>query len=303
MSAQLTLAAPAKLNLFLHITGQRADGYHELQSLIGFVGLADEITVADMPGDARGRFPLTLDGPFAGAPGLVAEDNIVVRAARALAASLEGTRRNEIGAAIHLTKNIPVAAGLGGGSADAAAVLRALAELWGVDDSHLAAIAPTLGADVPVCLAGQPVLVAGMGEVLAPVPRLPAAGVVLVNPGRAVATPAVFAGFDQGPVVPIVDRPTPKGPFIDVRALAEALKVTSNDLTAAAENLVPEITEVCAVLNQGTGCRLVRMAGSGATGFGLFDDEDLARAGAGAIAKAHPGWWCWAGGFDARMAS
>jgi 4-diphosphocytidyl-2-C-methyl-D-erythritol kinase len=294
VSASLTAAAAAKINLFLHITGRRADGYHELESLIGFVGLADEVTLAL---DGPGRFPLTLDGPFAGAPGLAAADNLVVRAARALAATLEGAHRNAVGATIHLTKNIPVAAGLGGGSADAAAVLRALAKLWDVDERHLASIAPMLGADVPVCLTGQPMFVAGIGDVLAPVPRLPSVGVVLVNPGRAVATPAVFAGFDQGPGVLVGDRPIPQGPFKDAYALVEALKDTRNDLTAAAEKLVPEIQDVRTVLNQGRGCRLARMAGSGATCFGLFDDADMARAVAADIAKAHPHWWCWAGGF------
>lgn len=306
MSTSLTVVAPAKLNLFLHITGQRADGYHELQSLIGFVDLTDEITVTLIEQDERpgaGRFPLTIKGPFADALGTPTEDNVsknnlAVQAAHALAASLDDGRCDAVGAAIHLTKNIPVAAGLGGGSADAAAVLRALAQLWDVDDHHLATIAPMLGADVPVCLAGRPMLVSGIGEVLAPVPKLPSAGVVLVNPGRAVATPAVFAGFDRGLAVPADDRPIPEGPFNDVRALAEALNATGNDLTTAAQNLAPEITEVLAALKRGQGCRFVRMAGSGATCFGLFDDQSLAHDGAAAIAKAHPDWWCWAGDFD-----
>ena len=321
MNDAVRVAAPAKLNLYLHVTGRRPGGeaavsrnmgaprddtssgaslggYHTLESLIAFAGLADRVGAAPAQ---PGEITLTIDGPFADAITGRSEDNLVLRAARALATAT-GTNA---GARLRLTKNIPVAAGLGGGSADAAAALRALTELWGVDaSSHLDRIALALGADVPVCLASRPSLVAGIGEVVSPAPALPEAGVMLVNPGVAVATAAVFTAFDA--MAPATARtapggaPPPPGPFASVAALAEALAPMRNDLTAAAQGLVPAIGEVLAALAAADGCRLARMTGSGATCFGLFDDTGAAEAARAAIARAHPGWWAWAGGFATR---
>jgi 4-diphosphocytidyl-2-C-methyl-D-erythritol kinase len=319
------VAAPAKLNLYLHVTGRRAGGeaavsrnigaprddmasgasrggYHTLDSLIAFAGLADRVTASPAP---PGDITLTIDGPFAEAIATTGEDNLVLRAARALAAAT-GT---DAGARLHLTKNIPVAAGLGGGSADAAAALRALTELWGVDAApHLDRIALALGADVPVCLASQPSFVTGIGEVVMPAPALPDAGLLLVNPGVAVETAAVFAAFDRTERQTSGSASSPAGPFAgsfadsfdSVAALAAALAPARNDLTVAAQGLVPAIGEVLTALTAADNCRLARMTGSGATCFGLFDNTGAAEAARAAIARSHPGWWAWAGGFAAR---
>jgi 4-diphosphocytidyl-2-C-methyl-D-erythritol kinase len=302
VSDAVRVAAPAKLNLYLHVTGRRADHYHTLDSLIAFAGLADAVTAAPAP---PGEITLEIDGSFAEAIATAGEGNLVLRAARALAAAT-GTKAC---ARLRLTKNIPVAAGLGGGSADAAAALRALVELWRVDAApRLDEIALSLGADVPVCLVSRPSLVAGIGEVVSPVPALPDAGVLLVNPGVAVATAAVFTAFDE--TAPATARtapggaPPPPGPFAgsfdSVAALAAALAPARNDLTAAAQGLVPAIGEVLAALAAADGCRLARMTGSGATCFGLFDDAGAAEAARRGVARAHPQWWTWAGGFAAR---
>ncbi|MQA66492.1 MAG: 4-(cytidine 5'-diphospho)-2-C-methyl-D-erythritol kinase [Alphaproteobacteria bacterium] len=314
------VAAPAKLNLYLHVTGRRASseaavsrnvgaprdgtpssatrgGYHTLDSLIAFAGLADRVIASPAP---SGEITLTIDGPFVDAIATAGEDNLVLRAARALAAAT-GTKA---GARLHLTKNIPVAAGLGGGSADAAATLRALTELWGVDAApRLDEIALSLGADVPVCLASRPSLVTGIGEVVTPAPALPHAGLLLVNPGVAVATAAVFAAFDAASAaIPEGARDVriPPVVFATAAALAAALAPARNDLTAAAQSLVPAIGEVLAALAAAEGCRLARMTGSGATCFGLFDDPGAAEAARRIVARGHPEWWAWAGGFAAR---
>ena len=223
----VTVAAPAKVNLYLHVVGRRADGYHLLDSLVVFTALGDTVSVRRAK-DLR----LSVDGPFAAAPALVGE-NIVLRAARALAEALG----RETDVAIRLTKRLPVAAGLGGGSADAAATLVALCRLWGVADGavDLAAIGQALGADVPVCLAGRPTIVGGIGEVLTPVPALPGAGVLLVNPGEPLSTPVVFQAR-EGPFS-ASSRFDGGGP--DVAALAARLSVCSNDLAAPAQRLCP----------------------------------------------------------------
>jgi 4-diphosphocytidyl-2-C-methyl-D-erythritol kinase len=291
------VAAPAKLNLYLHVTGRRADGYHILDSLIAFAGLADAVTAAPAP---PGEIKLEIDGPFADAITARAEDNLVLRAARTLAAAT-GTKA---GARLRLTKNIPVAAGLGGGSADAAAALRALARLWRVDAApRLDEIALALGADVPVCLASQPSFVTGIGEVVTPAPALPDAGLLLVNPGVAMETAAVFAAFDRMERQTTGGSSFPDGPFAgsfdSVAALAAVLAPARNDLTAAAQGLVPAIGEVLAALAAADGCRLARMTGSGATCFGLFDDPGAAEAARRIVARGHPEWWAWAGGFAA----
>ena len=269
----------AKINLTLQVTGRRADGYHELESLVAFADLGDGLLV-----EPARDLTLQVTGPFAAA--LAGEgDNLVLRAARALAARSGGAA----GAAITLTKNLPVASGIGGGSADAAAALRGLKRLWCIDlpAAELAALALTLGADVPVCLRGEPVMMSGIGEALQPVAALPPLWLLLVNCGVAVATPAVFAAR-EGAVSKVAEPRLPPvgiGPFIDW------LAARGNDLEAPACRLAPAVASVLAALKALPDCLLARMSGSGATCFGLFENEQAARRAAEAIALQHRNWW------------
>jgi len=286
------------------VTGRRADGYHLLDSLAVFCPVGDRLRAA--PAET---LSLTLEGPF-GAALADEPDNLVLRAARALG----GTA----GAQIVLEKHLPVASGIGGGSADAAAALRLLCRLW---DLPLAAppvaptraasapitsaptglapaastqialtqIALTLGADVPVCLASRPARMGGVGETLTPAPGLPPAGMVLVNPGVSLATAAVFrtraAEFSAPAELP--------ASWPDAAAMADDLAKLRNDLQPPAIALCPVIGTVLAALAAAPGCLLARMSGSGATCFGLFPDAPTAEAAARALAR--PGWWCWGG--------
>ncbi|MGE0747516.1 MAG: 4-(cytidine 5'-diphospho)-2-C-methyl-D-erythritol kinase [Rhodospirillales bacterium] len=287
----VTVRAPAKVNLFLEIVGRRADGYHLLQSLVAFADVADVVRVR--PSDDLG---LAIDGPFGA--GLAAEpDNLVLRAARGLAEATGCTR----GATIALTKNIPVAAGLGGGSADAAAALTALAALWGVrlPDAARDRIALALGADVPVCLFGRPALVGGIGEAIAPAPALPPLGAVLVNPRIPVPTAAVFKAR-SGPFSPLQDFAPPAG---DGAGFAAALDRRRNDLAAPAVAVAPVIAGVLDTIAATRGCLLARLSGSGATCFGLYGDTRAAESAAAAIAAAQPGWWVRATRFLDRPAA
>jgi 4-diphosphocytidyl-2-C-methyl-D-erythritol kinase len=214
-------------------------------------------------------------------------DNLVLRAARVLAAEagLEGQ------ALLHLLKRLPVASGIGGGSADAAASLRALNQLWGLGwpEARLAALGVRLGADVPVCVACRPARMEGVGEVLSPAPALPRFGLLLANPREALATPEVFRAR-QGGFSPRASLPESWG---NAAAMAADLARLSNDLEAPAISLCPQIAEVLAAISAKPGCLLARMSGSGATCFGIFPSA----AGAAAAAAALPaGWWCWGGG-------
>ena len=275
----IAVAAPAKLNLYLHVTGRRHDGYHELDSLIAFADIHDTVEVRP-----SAALSLKIDGPFRVPLGDPA-DNIVLRAARALAdtAGIEPTAR------ITLTKRLPVAAGIGGGSADAAAAIRALCELWSVRPlaDELATLALALGADVPVCLAGEPAFVGGIGEELTPAPRLPAVPLVLVNPLRPLSTPAVF-GAREGPF----GKPArfEEIPF-DAAALANLLAARGNDLTEAAVSLVPDVAAVLMALDAIPGTLLARMSGSGATCFALYKDEAAAAHAAAVVSADNPSWW------------
>jgi len=272
----------AKINLTLHVTGRRADGFHELESLIVFAGVGDSLAFAP-----AADVTLAVTGPFApvlAEAGLAAEDNLVLRAARALRA-----RRGIAGGAhIRLDKHLPVAAGIGGGSADAAAALRGLAEFWGIEDrTVLDEIGPELGADVPVCLAGGPSFVSGIGERIVPAADLPPAWLVLANPGRPLATAEVFAARagDFSPPQPwMAPAPTAAG-------LAERLKTYRNDLEPAARQLLPEIGAVLAALAATEGCLLARMSGSGATCFGLYAAQAPAHAAAARLRARHAAWW------------
>jgi len=274
--------APAKINLALHVLGRRADSYHLLDSVVVFAGVGDLLTAE--PGDG---LTLTVRGRFG--PALAGEgDNLVLRAARLLAEA--GGVRAE--ARLVLRKELPVASGIGGGSADAAAALRLLARLWRLEvpAPDLAALAMRLGADVPVCLAGRPARMQGVGEHLAALPALPACGLVLLNPGVPVATRDVFARRPPGFSRPL-DLP-PAWP--DAAALAAALARAGNDLEVPAVGLAPAIGEALAALRADGDCMLARMSGSGATCFGLYASEAEAEAAAGRLAR--PGWWVWGGG-------
>jgi len=276
-------AAPAKLNLYLHVTGKRADGYHLLDSLVAFAGVHDTIVARE-----SGDLTLALDGPFAAE--LSGEsDNLVLRAAKLLRAHAGVTA----GAAITLIKRLPVASGIGGGSADAAAALRALDALWrtGAGDQDLAALALELGADVPVCLFGRAAFVGGIGERIVTAPRLPPAWLVLANPRLPLSTAQVFAARQGVFSENARFADTAK----DLAGLALVLAARRNDLAAPAIMLCPEISRVIGALLRAGGCRLARMSGSGATCFGLFDDEPAARRAATDIAAAEPGWWVAAG--------
>ncbi len=280
--------ARAKINLYLRVVGRREDGYHLLDSLIAFCDLADTITVAP-----AGDCSLTIDGPLALAlAGEAQDDNLVLRAARALA----GRAGIAPKAAIRLTKRVPVAAGLGGGSADAAATLLALVELWRVamPEEELFDLAATLGADVPMCLAGRAAQVCGIGECVGPAAALPDAGVVLVNPGVPLPTPPVFAAYTRSGASFSAAAPLDR-PSKDAAALGVELARRGNDLAAAATAHVPAIDEVRAALTATAGCRIAQMSGSGATVFALYDTADAARAAASAIARDHPAWWSHAG--------
>lgn len=257
----ITLRAAAKINLFLHVGDKRADGYHALESLVVFAEAGDALTFAP-----AGELVLAVDGPFA--RGLSATDNLVLKAAHALGGG---------GAHVTLTKNLPVASGIGGGSADAAAALRGLNRLWNLDrsDDELREIAETLGSDVPVCLSSTSAWMEGRGETLTPM-SVPCMPMLLVNPAVAVSTADVF-------------RALKIRTGLGGRRTAD-LAGTSNDLEAPAREIQPVIGDVLdAVAAQGA--TLARMSGSGATCFGLFDKgEDAARA-AQAISRAHPDWW------------
>jgi 4-diphosphocytidyl-2-C-methyl-D-erythritol kinase len=263
--------AAAKVNLALHVTGRRPDGLHLLDSLVVFPRLGDRLEAEPAAG-----LSLAIDGPFAQELG-AGSDNLVLRAAALL-------RPAGRGAALRLTKSLPVASGIGGGSADAAAALRLLARLWQVRLPAPEAVL-RLGADVPACLAGRPCRMSGVGERLEPV-ALPAFWLVLANPGAPLATAAVFAGLGAR-ANPALSEPA----WADLDALVAWLAAQRNDLEPAAVALAPAIAETLAALGAQPGCRLARMSGSGATCFALFADEAPALAAADALRRARPGWW------------
>jgi 4-diphosphocytidyl-2-C-methyl-D-erythritol kinase len=284
LSVPLVARAPAKVNLTLRVLGRRPDGYHELESLVVFADCGDRLTFT--PGSA---LSLTLSGATASEAGADAE-NLVLKAARALAARMPDL----ILGAFHLEKNLPVAAGLGGGSSDAAAALRLIAQAnkLALDDPHLQAAARATGADVPVCLDPKPRLMRGIGEQLSqplPLPPLPA---VLVNPGVALPTKDVFAGLNASAQL--------AAPFDLVAAIAKLesrdqllhmLQTQPNDLEAPAIILQPVIADVLTVLRGLAGCQLARMSGSGATCFGLFASAAGADAAAKILRAKYPNWW------------
>jgi 4-diphosphocytidyl-2-C-methyl-D-erythritol kinase len=270
--------APAKVNLTLRVLGRRADGYHDIESLVVFAGVGDELTFA--PG---AELALTVAGPTAGAAGDIA-DNLVLKAARALAARVEGL---EVGS-FALSKRLPVAAGLGGGSSDAAAALRLLAAANGIapGDPRLMQAARATGADVPVCLDPRPRLMHGIGDILSEPLDLPKLPGVLVNPGVAVPTRDVFAALNLKPGTQASGADSPKA-----TALLDQIANGRNDLEGPAIELQPVIAEVLAVLRRLDGCRLSRMSGSGATCFALFEKTHAAQAAARTLHVGYPDWW------------
>lgn len=280
----LTDRAPAKVNLTLHVLGRRpADGYHVLESLVAFAGTADRLTLR--PGAA---LSLTVSGPTAGPAG-PDDDNLVLRAARGLAERVPGLK---VGA-FHLVKRLPVAAGIGGGSSDAAAALRLLARLNALEIDHPAVVAAArdTGADVPVCLDPRARMMCGAGEDVGPALGLAPLPAILINPGVPVPTAPVFKalGLGVGQTLPGAGHPAiPAGSEND--GVLAVLAPARNDLEGPAQMVAPVIGDCLAALRR-ENCRLARMSGSGATVFGLFGDRHEAVAAARRLRAAHPGWW------------
>lgn len=282
----------AKVNLTLRVVGRRVDGYHELESVVAFADCADQLSLTPGP-----ELQLRTTGPLAEACGEAA-DNLVFKAAQLLAERVPALKLGEF----VLHKVLPVAAGIGGGSADAAAALRLLAKLNELppNDSRLGEVALLTGADVPVCLASHACDMTGVGENLLPLnlPKLPC---VMVNPRVPVATKDVFAalGLQKGELLvgasDVIEAPGWPDDGGSIGDWVEALAVGTNDLEAPAQRIQPMISEVLAALRDADGSRLARMSGSGATCFAIFEDAAKAQAAARRIGMAHPEWWVHAG--------
>ncbi len=280
-----TALAPAKINLYLHVTGRRADGYHELDSLIAFADIYDRVCVFPAT-----ELMLRIEGPFREAL-RDEKNNLVLRAARALADEC-GQR---LGARIILTKNLPVSSGIGGGSSDAAATLKALNELWnvGADEETLMKLGIAIGSDVPVCLYGQTAHIQGIGDEIEPGPNLPDVGLLLANPGVAIPTSKVFAAKDEnfsvGKTLPLK--------FHGIDDFIEFLSSRCNDLLPPAKTLSPEIDKVLSAINESPGCLFASLSGSGATCFGLFEGPAVAESVAVELSTRYKSWWTTTGNF------
>ena len=275
-----TRRAPAKLNLYLHVLGQRPDGYHLLDSLVIFADVGDVVRV-----ESAAALALEITGPFA--DDLAAtdpENNLVLRAARSLA-SHGGIQPT---AAITLEKNLPVAGGIGGGSSDAAATLHALNARWGLNmpDDELAALGLEIGADVPACLAAQTLYMAGAGEQIQLAPSIPPVALVLVGPNAPLSTPDVFNAFNAK-----WSEPGQLGPTDTTEDFVQELASRRNDLQAPAIALQPAIGQVLESLGGEHGCLLARMSGSGSVCFGIFGSFNAAEIAAASIARQQPEWW------------
>ena len=271
----VTEHASAKINLFLHVGDKRADGFHPLQSLAVFTAMGDVLSME--PGFG---LSLTIEGPFA--KGLDGEgDNLVLRAARAL---------DTQGAKLTLTKNLPVASGIGGGSADAAAALRGLNQLWNLDrnEAVLRDLAAGLGSDIPACVLSASCFMEGRGEVLRAAQSMPRVPMLLVNPGVAVPTKDAFAALGERSGV---EMALPRGNFADTADLLRFLETTRNDLEEPARRIQPVIGDVLQAIAKLPGALMTRMSGSGATCFGIFADDDCCRRAAETLKTRQPGWW------------
>ena len=282
MSDVFSEAAPAKINLALHITHRREDGYHDLESLIVFADIADELEAVSAAADS-----LSISGPFASALGQ-GSGNLVMRALSAFRQRWPGVVPD--GLAMHLVKNLPVAAGIGGGSADAAAALRIFAGMakTPIAVAELSDLAATLGADVPACLLSRPLIARGVGEILSPLPSFPGCHVVLVNPLVPVATADVFRRLRAHDNYPLPALPEP---LTRPAQLGLWLAETRNDLQPPAVKLVPVIGDIIEDLAATQGCILARMSGSGATVFGLFGSEGQAHQAAQVMRGRNPNHW------------
>ncbi|MER2520920.1 MAG: 4-(cytidine 5'-diphospho)-2-C-methyl-D-erythritol kinase [Bdellovibrionales bacterium] len=276
--------APAKLNLYLHVTGRQANGFHNLDSLAVFAGVGDGIRI-----ESAQLLSLIIEGPQAANLARESiESNLVYKAALALAKKLNLSPD----ITITLTKNLPVASGIGGGSSDAAATLRALARQWGLrpDDARLAEIAARLGQDVLVCLNAKTCMMTTEGTTPINPDYIPHTDIVLVNPNKALPTPAVFRDFREQN-----DAFSPHAPPVrkmsHATALAQSMSAQRNDLTAPAIRLMPEIGDMLKTIAETKNCLLSRMSGSGATCFGLYPDRSSAKQAASQLLQAHPGWW------------
>ncbi len=269
--------APAKINLFLHVTGKRDDGYHTLESLVAFADIGDELCLEPAP-----NLSLSIDGPYA--HNLSATDNSIIKAAQFFAQHHD----LKSGGHFKLTKNLPIASGIGGGTADAAAALHLLEEAHGrpIPD---AVTLTTLGADVPVCVNGDVVMMQGIGEIITPVAAFPPCDVLLINSGHSVATADVFRGLQPHYSAPLV-QPTAQG-WDSLGSLTDFLQTTRNDLIKPALSVAPQISSVVAGLSRAKGCKVARMSGSGATCFGIFESSAAAQIAAETIADLHPTWW------------
>ena len=279
MPAELVELAPAKINLALHVVGQRADGYHLLETIVTFADIGDRLMFS-----ASGEDRLTVSGPFSGALTANLDDNLVIRARNGLRSQIEAAGGSAPSVAIHLEKHLPVASGIGGGSADAAATLRGLLRFWQVEDhvDDIAKLALSLGADVPMCFRGEPVMARGIGEELSPLPDLPSLPLVLGNPLCGVSTPTIFSRLASKQNSPIGDITS--GDWVD------RLSCLRNDLEVPAQELVPEIRDITAMI-AGQGALLTRMSGSGATCFGIFASREEADQAAQQLSLQRPDWY------------
>lgn len=282
--AMLREHAPAKVNLTLRVLGRRSDGYHELESLVAFADCGDDLELTP-----AAQFSLTVDGPFAAAIDGGDADNLVARVAAAAQAAAPALGPG----AFRLTKRLPVAAGVGGGSADAAAAIRLLQRHDPVAAGSVdwPSIALRLGADVPVCLAARAALMAGVGERLTALPGLPDLWCLLVNPGVALATRDVFRELGAPPLAAGMEQIAVAPPTGSAEALLAHLAAGVNDLEAPARHLCPPIGDVLATLSGMPGVRLARMSGSGPTCFALFREEAAMAEAAAWLAQRRPGWW------------
>lgn len=273
--------ASAKINLALHVTARRPDGYHLIESLVVFTRFGDllQATLAETDG-------IVVSGRYASTLPVDDHENLITRARDALRAPYARQRPQPV--LLSLEKNLPVASGIGGGSSDAAATLRALSQLWNlpVTEAELARIGLTLGADLPMCLAAQPLVARGIGDELTVVGNFPALGLVLVNPGVAVSTGEVFANLTSRENGALPELPR----VFDFHSLRNWLETTRNDLEPAARAIQPAIGTALAALDR-AGSGFSRMSGSGATCFGLFETGNVAKRAAAAIRARHPDWF------------
>ena len=285
-TAGRTELAPAKINLALHVTGLRPDGYHAIETLVVFADYADAVSLAPC---AEGRMGLTLRGPFAAAlADAPPADNLAIRAAIGLAAAAGGKKQSPM--RIVLNKRIPVAAGLGGGSADAAAVLRLLNREWKLNlgEDKLAAIGRRLGADVPMCMASRPLIATGIGEIIKPVDGMPAMPIVLAHPGVAVPTASVFSRVGHAERSPLPEMPKGFRSLLDVIFW---LRKARNDLEEPAAAESKHAGAAAKALRADPECLFARMTGSGAAAFGIFTTMDAAERAAARLREAKRGWW------------